>query len=1323
MVCDTLDQCPGYPDYLDSDNDGIPDCEEDEISMDCEPEDIPYCKFLEQLLNDIECHQGENPKIMFNNLIAMNDYLKGKLVNNEAMLQYLPFPILKKQLENQSVNDADNDGIVNILDPAPDKEAYKEGEGQLSGTHDFSDQDFIDNSIILCEWDPEEGYARERAQLLNMFLYTVNPGVLVGTNPDDSNNPVVSGCYIELKGTYELDETDYNEAGHFYSGLEKCYVYFELDCSCNCIVKNTQAINLVDERCVDVVIGDECTQDPAFAETDGYHYVECPPANADPCIIYGIVSNPNYDPYDPGDEVPCTCEQQMLPNGEPSETIDSDGDGTCDLIDQCWPARDDEGILILEEFDDYGAPNEGYIPYQEIDSDGDGIMDCFDKCDGVIFADTQDEADEILLAYSKDDNDDNDNTEVLVATKEGYATPTGPGDVCDDGNSCTYDDVITQDCECLGVYIDSDDDGVYDCEECELGPGVIENVALVINGVVQEDEDGNTIMVEKEIFGFGQITVFVDYIGNETDEGADDARTLINCDVCPGIPDGDPLDLGGQYPGDLPMDYNDNGLPDCIDPPFKPICPVDWKIVEGIGLVLIFDTDNLSEGDYPEPINFQGKVNNGPFVNWEYLIIDFSRELEDGTTEVIYPLGQYGSQTYDFDIASIVYSDHQQCSLTDTEIVPLICPSDIFVSETSDVKRLSFDLPINGDFDLNEMFGTYVINGVEIELSGFYEDGGSVDVILPEEFDLQDPFSGTIILPSGQECVYENGIQESCDFTDSDGNIFSVNPGDPCDDNNECTHHDKYVTNMDGDCECIGVEKPDSDGDTLCDEIDPCPEEPNELDAAGNPISDSCPCDILELTTGMDQNPLIENESDFYLYVSNDMSGYENISVVINDGQNNPIELSLGATSPIVISNLTGGYVYTITITANCPNSNPQSLTFTVDVPFGDSPILCGVSLDPVDLSTYTLLPSLSGGEDFTASDFVVSVKEATGGYGKFSGNGYISIPYFNAARLNLKFKDITISNNRQLIDGYLEIDGFGLALLGDELSDAINGSLDVIISTLEDINEILEELIPMLENIEALLETTSHLVDPAIVNCIKLHEATLIGLKNTLETNENLTDAEKDVIKQQIKTVSGLLQDCIDQYNAELAAILGALTKFVPWAIQELRESCDPDAEITNVENFNLDNSDLIVTPTELEVILNGMIDGNPEGDQSIPMFENVYSFDYALIEPYEETSDNDMILEYYQKESNRDFCILMDQLTIKINDSTNPLSLEEIKVMLKVLSNMSEETINKISVKVKEKTDIDPLFNDWQQIYPDLEEDIKMAFKKAIVQYLYKN
>jgi len=1286
-VCDEEDACDGFPDHFDTDNDGVPDGCETVISVECEPEDIPYCKFLNQLLEDSYCTRK---KVLFNNLIEINDYLEDKLAYNQDMLVHLPFPELKRQLES-GVSDIDNDGIVNILDPVPYIPAYTSGSPISIGTHDFTSPEVIEDVNKFCEWGPSAAYIKERAILLNMFLYTVNPGVLVGTNPDDSDNPIVSGCFDEKKSQYQLTEGDYNDAGYFYSGLTKCYVYFELDCSCNCVVKESTALNLVDERCEDVVVGDECTTDLANTlhnedgtlaldddgnpqSSPGYHYVECPPADGDPCAIYSIVSNPDYDPYNPGDEKPCECQRQIQVDGSDSETIDSDGDGVCDLIDQC-PGADDNA-----------------------DIDGDGIPDCVDLCPNL--------QGPISTEF----------------TKEGYAAPSGPGDVCDDGDPCTYDDVITQECECRGVYIDSDDDGVYDCEECVYVIIDVQEIPVIVDGV-QLIENGQPVTISKNIYDWGTKTIEVDAIGNlvTADTPLDEIRTLVNCDVCPGIPDGDPLDQD-----DFPMDYNNNGLPDCIDPPFKPICPDDYEITS-VGLILRFNTDDLDEESYPEPITFQGiQSSNSTSSGFEvgYLVVSFAREVEDEVTgeiytEVVYQTEDFGANsTGDFDQVNIVYSDHQSCSLGGGTLSSLPCPTQF------NGASVIFEIDPGVEIDLSELVGSLVFDTPPFEL----ETNASNFTIKNGDFEFFDysftvnqianPYTGTITLPSGQVCTYDNGVMPICTVM-VDNQTLYVSPGDPCDDGDECTNHDKW----NADCQCEGVPNPDEDNDGFCDAIDPCPEDFNVMPASGDVADiDDCPCPELELSTLEGELAGLQDGNDFYAYFGSDLSGYSNITIEVDNGQDDPVDPTDGngvePVSPIVIGNLQGGYTYTITVTADCPYGTSQEVVLEVDVPFGDNPIVCGVEIDEVDLSTYSLLPKLNSGETFVASDFEVSVKTSAGSFGKFKGKGYIKVPFFNQARLNVKFNNIIISSDRQMIDGFIEVDGFGLAILGDDLSDAINGSLDGIIGVLEDIGTVLEELIPILEDIEDLIEEVGHLGDPMTIQCIQEKTALLEELIALTEASPEPSEEQLDQIKLDIEKVSAELKKCKDDLDDQIEAILLSVSDFIPYFIHQVAVVDGMCGDLASLEaDYDLNNDKY---RSQFDDDVDELIGIWSQSNSGLESPEKVSTFELEVSNPIFDEED----LEAYYVETilQFDFCRAVTSLDLGYQsiDLSTPAGVQEkldrTKVFLEILTEAGSVLSNELSEKKKNG-------DSNESIYAAHKEELVTAFKNVIIKKAYKN
>ncbi|MEA3444502.1 MAG: CBM35 domain-containing protein, partial [Bacteroidota bacterium] len=160
------------------------------------------------------------------------------------------------------------------------------------------------------------------------------------------------------------------------------------------------------------------------------------------CICEGVFNGPDTD----GDGV---CDAfDLCPGGD--DNFDFDLDGIPDFCDTCnnlllgLPCDDGNPCTILDVYDTTCICVGVYV-----DTDNDGVCDMLDQCEG--FADSLD-----IDADGIPDACDNCNNLFIGLT-------------CDDGDTCTYNDVITADCECVGEYFDTDYDGVCDIFDLCLG--------------------------------------------------------------------------------------------------------------------------------------------------------------------------------------------------------------------------------------------------------------------------------------------------------------------------------------------------------------------------------------------------------------------------------------------------------------------------------------------------------------------------------------------------------------------------------------------------------------------------------------------------------------------------------------------------------------------------------------------------------------------------------------------------------------------------------------------------------------------------------------
>lgn len=1307
-ICDELDECDEYPDQYDIDGDGVADVCDDPWIV-CNSDEKNYAEYFIDRLECAHVHEGELPierKLLVNNLVEwQNDFVRrfGDYDDNGTSNPYddswtpptasagFPFTELIEELvifvgNPNPVNvDFDNDGMVDFLDPVFDIHARTLEGHILDDIHEKSQmitafnnaQDIISSYYNNTGATEEEAFKQiRRFSLWNQILFsaytTVSLDLPIFTNQNIlGSSPCLAGIDGIPLVIQPEDEIEINGSGWIKDPVGGCWMEVEVDCDCNCNIIYHPDID-GNGDCNEIeIIGTTCTDDPEEADPAiGLEYIQCPPDNPNECFVYGLVSNPDYYPYDEdgnyiiGYDVP-SCNCVPLNADEDGNYYDSDEDGVCDLLDACEGPDTDED------------------PVEGTDELGDGVPDCIDKC--PLF-------DNGLLAQYAIDPD---------------FPPTGPGDACDDGNPCTYNDVITEECGCSGVYVDTDHDGVYDCEECD--------VESIIAELTNPDGTVNV---------YTPTEVYVDEKGRPVDSSEPGAILWLGCDLCPGLDDrtytGPAEDENGDQVGDdVYDDYDNDGLPDCIDPPWKEICPDDFEITED-GLVLIFNTEDLDASDYPEPITFQGVTNNNGLIHIEYLTVAFARELEDGTTEVFYELDLGNNTAGDFSIANIIYSDHQVCDLIDSEVVSLPCPEQIVDNQ------LIFNHQYV-DFDISDLIGDFLINGESYgaDLTNYNVYATQMELNVPSDFGLNANFSGTIELPNGLLCEYNQGEMDECQAVLINGQTVDVVPGDPCDDGDDCTHHDKFITTTEGNCECHGELRPDTDEDGLCDEIDPCPEDFNaDVDGDGVGDLDQCPCDELELDVTIPDNPELINNTDFEVHFSNDLSLYNNIEVEIWNFQDDPLIISVPTSSPIVIPNLTQGLTFSIIIRGICvqveddlnteedETVESESVYSTeVDVPFTDDPSTCEIEFEEVSVSNLNSLPSLSKGSEFQASDFTVTVRNVTGQAGVFSGTGYIRAAHFNFIRLNVRFDNITISSASQMTDGVIHVKGIGLAILGDDISNAINDQLDGILNTLEDLEDILDDIIETIELMDDFYYSIKDLVTEENKECFNSAMQIL---------NQMVADAQAgdpDITLEMIQNQMQAVKDCLDEAEDDAIVNTANVKELLKYSFSEIHFECTEEElsiDYLNDMSFTQDNT------TEL---ISNMFDSFDAGSSSglspslgaldVVTYQDFSSFDNDSY--LAGVADIDMILEHYERE-----CLFLLCNVSQIYDDQNVLdqsgSTEILESILNSMIAVDADLVNQFSEELTNNVPVEEIYQiEANKVF------IKKAIARAVAYNLY--
>ena len=129
-----------------------------------------------------------------------------------------------------------------------------------------------------------------------------------------------------------------------------------------------------------------------------------------------------------------------------------------------------------------------------------------------------------------------------------------------------------------------------------------------------------------------------------------------------------------------------------------------------------------------------------------------------------------------------------------------------------------------------------------------------------------------------------------------------------------------------------------------------------------------------------------------------------------------------------LIANLEYDTTYEYRVGATCmplTQLNPQYTygnlaQFTIPSQADSRNYACGL-LPNIEISNQNTLQNLGVNESFTAGDFPVTVKQVNSNGDRFSGLGFVTVPYLEDTKIAVRFENIKINTDYQLIDGVVE--------------------------------------------------------------------------------------------------------------------------------------------------------------------------------------------------------------------------------------------------------------------------------------------------------------
>jgi len=381
--------------------------------------------------------------------------------------------------------------------------------------------------------------------------------------------------------------------------------------------------------------------DPNVGDT--FTYSMCSPAPANGTAVLSGSGNQLCVTYTPFagyigmDEVCVTvcdqtglCSSSMVPvDVVPDDCLDTDGDGICDVIDNC--------VFIVNP-DQSDCDNDGAGDLCELDTDGDSVPDDCDICTGDDATGDTDEdgicdnIDNCVFIANPDQSDcDNDGEgDLCELDTDGDSVPDDC-DICtgDDGTGDMDGDGICDDIDnCILLanpdQFDCDDDGEGDlCELDTDGDSVPDDCDVCTGDDATGDTDGDGVCDDIDncvlLVNPGQEDCDDDGEGNICEEDDDNDGVPNGCDTCLGD------DATGDTDGDGICDDIDNCISivnpaqtDCDNDGVGDLCevdsdgdsvPDDCDVCDGNDAFGDDDGDGICN-DIPDCFEYQLEVSN-----------------------------------------------------------------------------------------------------------------------------------------------------------------------------------------------------------------------------------------------------------------------------------------------------------------------------------------------------------------------------------------------------------------------------------------------------------------------------------------------------------------------------------------------------------------------------------------------------------------------------------------------------------------------------------------------------------------------------------------
>jgi len=161
----------------------------------------------------------------------------------------------------------------------------------------------------------------------------------------------------------------------------------------------------------------------------------------------------------------------------------------------------------------------------------------------------------------------------------------------------------------------------------------------------------------------------------------------------------------------------------------------------------------------------------------------------------------------------------------------------------------------------------------------------------------------------------------------------------------------------------------------------------------------------------------------------------------------------------------------------------------------------CGVLAPDVAIANREPLTTLLNGEVILAGDFPVKLLQVSG-QGSFYGHGYVTVPFLGQANVKVRFANIRVNTDKQLISGVIET-----------TYDVKEGQVADVDTVIHDVKAIINSLVTKLDRLEAALKQP----DLYKEELQDLVQALAPDIEAALNALPDMPEAEKQALRERV--------------------------------------------------------------------------------------------------------------------------------------------------------------------------------------------------------------